>query len=303
MPEGRARFVTITKPQIRGRLTQRTRAPVKNPRKTEPLTPHGVQNGVTHRRGHRIHHPATHPTAHPRRSCLTKHRPTPDAPPSPQTPAKPVQTTPNATELQPRSHVKRGHQRGHHHQKGTQIHDEKVRQISGRLARLERQAPPCRLPHPSRGQSPSGHDASLPKPQPAAGTIARAAAEYQQAQKHNPNTRAALGSIVAAHGTESGHQLTAAKVHQACEKWQDFSAHTRNTYSKCLRRFLAWLEEIEQAPKAISRAVPRIHAPSYRAIIATDDERSRLIAAADPAFRFFLLLCGAHGIRHRTAPG
>ncbi|MGA6985762.1 MAG: hypothetical protein WBZ01_06910 [Terriglobales bacterium] len=178
-----------------------------------------------------------------------------------------------------------------------------MRQISGRLARLERQAPPCRLPHPSRGQSPSGHDASLPKPQPAAGTIARAAAEYQQAQKHNPNTRAALGSIVAAHGTESGHQLTAAKVHQACEKWQDFSAHTRNTYSKCLRRFLAWLEEIEQAPKAISRAVPRIHAPSYRAIIATDDERSRLIAAADPAFRFFLLLCGDLGIRHRTAPG
>jgi integrase len=61
------------------------------------------------------------------------------------------------------------------------------------------------------------------------------------------------------------------------------------------------MEEIGQAPKTIARAVPRIHAPTYRTTIATDDERCRLIAAADPALRFFLLLCSELGIRHRTA--
>jgi hypothetical protein len=44
---------------------------------------------------------------------------------------------------------------------------------------------------------------------------------------------------------------------------------------KCLRRFLRWLEETGAAPLTISRAVPRIHQPDARAIVATDDERTR----------------------------
>ena len=41
--------------------------------------------------------------------------------------------------------------------------------------------------------------------------------------------------------------------------------------------------------------------PSPRAIVATDDERERLLAAASPRLRFFLMLCADLGIRHRTA--
>jgi len=176
-----------------------------------------------------------------------------------------------------------------------------MREIHGRLARPGRPSPPCRVPNRSQSPRAPSRDAGSGKPQQAAGSIARAAAEFQQAQKHNPNTKAALRALVAAHGSESGHQLTAAKVQAVCAEWRGFSQHTRSTYSKCLRRFLTYLEEIGEAPKAIARAVPRIHAPTYRTVIATDAERDSLLAGADPALRFFLRLCGDLGIRHRTA--
>ncbi len=87
------------------------------------------------------------------------------------------------------------------------------------------------------------------------------------------------------------------------EAWKaaKFAQHTRSTYSKCLRRFLRWLERIDAAPLTISDAVPRIHQPQPRTTIATDEERRQLLDAASPAFRFFLLLCGDLGLRHRTA--
>jgi integrase len=170
-----------------------------------------------------------------------------------------------------------------------------------RLARLEGSPPPRRVPQQRRSRcTPAAHEGRI-KPQAKTGSIARAASEYQQAQKHNPNTQAALRSLVAAHGGQSGHQLTAEKVQTCCATWAEFSQHTRSTYSKCLRRFLRWLEEIGGAPLTISRAVPRIHQPEARATTATDTERDQLLAAAEPDMRFFLRLCGDLGIRHRTA--
>jgi integrase len=113
--------------------------------------------------------------------------------------------------------------------------------------------------------------------------------------------QAALAALVKNHGKEPGHQLSAEKIHAATATWTQYAQHTRSTYSKCLRRFLRWLEEIGQAPLTTSRAVPRFHQPEARGVTATDDERHKLLTAADPALRFFLLLCADLGIRHRTA--
>jgi integrase len=98
-------------------------------------------------------------------------------------------------------------------------------------------------------------------------------------------------------------RLTADHVQRAAEAWRaaGFAQHTRSTYSKCLRRFLRWLERIGIAPLTISDAVPKIHQPQPRTTIATDEERRQILEAASPGFRFFLLLCADLGLRHRTA--
>jgi site-specific recombinase XerD len=176
-----------------------------------------------------------------------------------------------------------------------------VRQIHGRLARLERQTPSRRLPHEKRSRGPSEAHAFHCKPHATSGTIARAAAEFQQAQKHNPNIAASLRSLVAQQGSRTPASLDAAKVQAAAAAWAEFAPDTKATYSKCLRRFLRWLEETGAAPKTISHAVPKFHQPPARGIVATDDERARLLAAAKPHLRFFLLLCSEIGLRHRTA--
>jgi len=97
-------------------------------------------------------------------------------------------------------------------------------------------------------------------------------------------------------------QLTAACVQRITENWRKrFAQHTRSTYTKCLRRFVRWMERVAGAPPTLSDAVPRVHQPQPRTTIATDEERRQLLAAAAPAFRFFLLLCADLGLRHRTA--
>lgn len=180
-----------------------------------------------------------------------------------------------------------------------------MRQVHGRLARLRRSSPPCRVSHRSRSARPSAaHEASV-KPQQAAGTIARAAAEFQQAQiykgSNNPNTHAALKAICAAIGNHQVKQLTAGTIAQVTQTWRDRSQHTRSNYSKAAKRFLRWCEETQGAPKGISRAVARVFQPAPRGVTATDAERESLLTAATPRLRFFLLLCGDLGIRHRTA--
>jgi integrase len=142
---------------------------------------------------------------------------------------------------------------------------------------------------------------STPPPSFTTGTIARAASEFQQAQKHNPNVPAALASLVAAHGLRTPASLDAAKIQAVTAAWAEFAPDTKATYSKCLRRFLRWLEETGAAPRTLNQAIPRFHQPPARGVVATDDERERLLAAAKPHMRFFLLLCSDLGIRHRTA--
>jgi integrase len=182
-------------------------------------------------------------------------------------------------------------------------HANALRQIHGRLVRFQRKTSPRRFSHSTGSRRASGENASGNlKPQSAAGrTIARAAAEFQQAQKHNPNVKAALREIVAQIGGESPKDLKAAKIHAVVSKWADFSPHTRSNYGKNLRRFLEWLEDIGAAPRTASKAVPKFHQPEPRSTTATDDERDRLLANASPRMHFFLLLCADMGLRHRTA--
>lgn len=184
-------------------------------------------------------------------------------------------------------------------------HADQTREVLRRLVRFSRTPPPCRIPHSPRGRRASEPHASRDqKPSAAAGkTIARAAAEYQQAQKHNRNVRASLKEIVAQIGPQSPRVLTAAQIDAVVTKWREAfdSPHTLANYSKCLRRFLEWLEDIGAAPRAIAKAVPTFPLPAPRTIVATDEERQKLFDAASPRMFFFLSLCADMGLRHRTA--
>jgi len=163
-----------------------------------------------------------------------------------------------------------------------------------------RRVAPESLRHCSRRNRAQREDARQHKPQAATG-IARAVAEYQQAHPKNQNTAAALKTLCAKFGHEAPQQLTRAKVQAVCAEWAKNSQHTRSNYTKALKRFLRWLEEIGQAPASLNRAVPRIYRPAPRTVIATDAERAAMLAAATPRLRFFLLLCADLGLRHKTA--
>jgi len=96
--------------------------------------------------------------------------------------------------------------------------------------------------------------------------------------------------------------LTAACVQRIAENWRKrYAQHTRSTYTKCMRRFITWLERVAAAPPSAAAAVPRVRQPQPRTSIATDEERRQILEAASPRLRFFLLLCADLGLRHRTA--
>lgn len=170
-------------------------------------------------------------------------------------------------------------------------------QVHGRLARLERQAPPCRVPHRSRSPRASDPNASRSKPPSTPGTIARASADFQQAHRNNPNTLAALKTVAATLGSKDTADLTQKDVATILATWQTKSQHTRWNYTKALSRFLRHIK----APEEVISEIPKVRQPSPRLVIATDDEREGLLAAATPRLRFFLLLCADLGLRHRTA--
>jgi len=91
-------------------------------------------------------------------------------------------------------------------------------------------------------------------------------------------------------------------VQRIADNWRKrYAQHTRSTYTKCMRRFITWLERVAAAPPSAADAVPRVHQPQPRTSIATDDERRQILDAASPRLRFFLLLCADLGLRHRTA--
>lgn len=83
--------------------------------------------------------------------------------------------------------------------------------------------------------------------------------------------------------------------------WRPFAQHTKACYSKCLRRFILWCEQVAGAQPTLHQQVPKFRQPAPRPVVATDEERELLLAAAPPALRFFLLLCSELGLRHRTA--
>ena len=185
-----------------------------------------------------------------------------------------------------------------HENKGS-IYAAEVRQIHGRLARLERQTSSRRVPHPSRSPRASGHHESggCFKPQATPGTVARASADFQQAHRNNPNTLAALKIVAVTLGGKATADLTAKDVATVLAAWQNKAQHTRWNYTKALARFLRHIK----APEEITSEVPKVRQPSPRLVIATDAEREGLLAAATPRLRFFLLLCADLGLRHRTA--
>lgn len=184
-----------------------------------------------------------------------------------------------------------------HENKGS-IYAAEVRQVHGRLARLQRQAPSCRVPHRSRSPRAPIPDASgRHKPQATPGTIARASADFQQAHRNNPNTLAALKIVAAAIGSKATADLNPKDVATVLAAWREKAQHTRWNYTKALARFLRHIK----APDEITSEVPKVRQPSPRLVIATDAERESLLAAATPRLRFFLLLCADLGLRHRTA--
>jgi|SRR5579862_7915 len=184
-----------------------------------------------------------------------------------------------------------------HENKGS-IYAAEVRQVHGRLARLERQTPSRRVPHRRRSPRASGHhEGGSFKPQATPGTIARASADFQQAHRNNPNTLAALKIVAVTLGSKDTANLTTKDIATVLAAWQDKAQHTRWNYTKALARFLRHIK----APEEITSEVPKVRQPSPRLVIATDAERESLLAAATPRLRFFLLLCADLGLRHRTA--
>jgi integrase len=68
-----------------------------------------------------------------------------------------------------------------------------------------------------------------------------------------------------------------------------------------VRRVLRWLVERHGAPHTIIRAVPLVPRPSPRAITATNAERDKILNAATPYMRCFILLCSDLALRSGTA--
>jgi len=178
-----------------------------------------------------------------------------------------------------------------------------MRQISSRLARRQGRPSSQGLRHTRSCRSLHPTDARIapPKPITPASTIAHAAGEFIQARHHNPNTPAALKAITKAAGHRPASELNATILQAIVASWHHYSQHTRATYTKLLRCFVLWLEEIAGAPPGLHRAIPKNRQPGPRLTIATPAERNRLLAYANPAMRFFLLLCAELGLRHRTA--
>lgn len=103
------------------------------------------------------------------------------------------------------------------------------------------------------------------------------------------------------HGHLLARDLELHHIQDTVRPWRNFAAHTKNTYAKCLRRFIRWIEQVAGTQPTLNQQVPRYRQPAPRTVTATDDERALLLKAASPALRWFLLLCADLGLRHRTA--
>jgi len=126
---------------------------------------------------------------------------------------------------------------------------------------------------------------------------------WLETQTHNTNSAPALASLARQSGSTAAGKLSPHEIGQAIAEWkaQSKSQHTRKNYCNALRRFLNWTAQQGLTTYALLATLPRIHQPDPRLIIATPEERAKLLDTAAPNLRFFILLCADLGLRHKTA--
>jgi len=115
------------------------------------------------------------------------------------------------------------------------------------------------------------------------------------------NCGSAAKALIAAAGTKAVANLDRQDVIAAAANWGQKAADTKYKRSQYLRRILTWLVVRHGAPEAITKDVPRAMVPPPRAVTATSDERRKLLAAARPGLRCYILLCSDLALRSGTA--
>lgn len=186
-------------------------------------------------------------------------------------------------------------------------HDQKARQVFRGLERRQRPETAQSIRHRERSPpAPERHESSeTPSPKKTAGTspLAATITAWLSTQTHNPSSACALSSLLAQSGDTATKDLSTAQIGQAAASWKGKSQHTRRNYSNAMRRFLAWAAAEQLTARALLGAMPQVHQPDPRTIVATAEEREKLLAAAPRNLRFFILLCADLGLRHKTAAG
>jgi integrase len=103
-------------------------------------------------------------------------------------------------------------------------------------------------------------------------------------------------------GTLRPSQLTAAHVLEVEDEMRKRykAPSTKHNRSKALRQILRWLWENWDAPK-LDGHVRRFAPPRPRNVCVRDDEKARILGAAPPHVKLWLLLCSDLAIRSGTA--
>lgn len=186
-------------------------------------------------------------------------------------------------------------------------HVEEGGEILRRLARRAGQTPSQIVRDSGISRwTPEGHDRGEgPRPKTPAGTstIAATITAWLKTQTHNGNSAPALTSLSGQSGQTPTNEISPFHIGNAITSWKGKSQHTRKNYTNALRRFLNWTAQQGLTSYALLSTLPRIHQPSPRLIVASQEERRKLLDTAAPNLRFFLLLCADLGLRHKTAAG
>jgi integrase len=89
-------------------------------------------------------------------------------------------------------------------------------------------------------------------------------------------------------------------VLEAVAQGKHHTQATRHKWACCFRRILHYLSEEHGAPR-LWQAVPKVRNAAPRAITATNEEREKLLRAAPPDLRCWILLCSDLAMRSKTA--
>lgn len=179
-----------------------------------------------------------------------------------------------------------------------------IRQVLRRLARPQRHAETQVIQDGTRGAQVRSRTARTrpPKTEGARKTITQILCAYfkgrEKSQRHEYYAAKAL---IASAGSSTPRELSAAHVMDVCESWEKRYRHvTRVNAHGALRRVLRWLWEEHGAPK-LDSYVPKLSGTRPRNVTADRDTINRLIEAARPDMRLWILLCSDLGIRSGTA--